>query len=1067
MGQLEDILAIPGNRSVHKRLQKLLIDGSAIAFIGAGASFPLYPLWTELLGDLADQAIAEGVASDADKAYWLRMKNPLQAVSQIRKKLSDQRYHPFLYENFKDRVGPGGLAFTPAQAALARSNFNAWITTNYDGGLIEARRVLRPDIRETGFVVWNQNFQIQRWSNGDLFKEPAARPVLFAHGHFADPANIILDRESYQQAYRQTPYRRLFENLWIEQRLVFVGFSFSDVTLSQIAEDVLLQTANAAGAEPRHLAIVGIDQGYTPEMRQEYLETYHADVLLYPVIRNPTGLPDHSALQVLLESVASFPEPAAAPTPVPATPKRAVTVRFVHETTDDEKFTGRIETLARLDRWAADPKVRLIAITAIGGLGKTALAGRWLRQGRHRRGAVFFWSFYRERDTDEFFEALEQFRRETPGNAAIVLDGLEVMQEVPGSVAYGKLLDVKLSDFLHAHCRAHDGNLVLLTSRFPFPDLTPYLGGALRSLPLTELDAADGAVLLESLDVRGRAEDRERISRDLSGHPLALRLFARSMPLDLNGDPTRLWNRIFDPAHLSADDPLEAKMSHLLAFYEKCLPETHRQALGLIALFRAPVGESTLVPLWEELLDNHETGTELSVALKALHREHLLTADPSLDGEWRYACHPILREHFRSGILGRPSFGREAAGTLAGPPNVGQATSLAEAQTLATAVELLLEAGEITAPHDLYRARLCDAFRWLPAPHLGIEVVGGFLRESRRHALQSAVGDVGLAYYLTDAGLFSDLAGEPESALDFYAQANKICRDIDHKLNLGLGLLNIGEAQVSLGLLADAERSQRYALELARAISDDRQIRNSLTRRAYSACLRGDIAAADTQFSESNAVENRIGTESVDLYSQNGIRWAEHLLRIGNRVKSQRLTVHNIKICLENSWRQTVARCEWILGWLDVFAGDYTAAHAPLEKAKATFTAGHMIQDLAKTLVTESACYLKEHQFDAALASCERALDLAAPRNYRLIHADALNLRARIALDRPDPDPNGVRDDAEAALQLAEWCEYAWAQRDACEILSRAYHALGSEQEALKYAKQHEDWSRRLTLPAG
>lgn len=315
--------------------------------------------------------------------------------------------------------------------------------------------------------------------------------------------------------------------------------------------------------------------------------------------------------------------------------------------------------------------MRLIAITAIGGLGKTALVGRWLRQGRHRRDAAFFWSFYRERDVAKLLEALDQFRREVPGSAAIVLDGLEVMQEMPGSVTYGKLLDIKLSDFLHSHCRAHDGNLVLLTSRFPFPDLTTYLGGALRSLPLTELDAADGAVLLEILGVGGRAEDRERISRDLFGHPLALRLFARSMPPDLNGDPTRLWSRIFDPAHLSADDPLELRMQHLLAFYEKCLPENHRQALGLIALFRAPVGEPALIPLWEKLLNEPECGRELSPALKTLHHEHLLTADPGPDGEWSYACHPILRDHFRSGILGRAGFGREAAGILAGRPDGG------------------------------------------------------------------------------------------------------------------------------------------------------------------------------------------------------------------------------------------------------------------------------------------------------------------------------------------------------------------------------------------------------------
>jgi hypothetical protein len=66
--------------------------------------------------------------------------------------------------------------------------------------------------------------------------------------------------------------------------------------------------------------------------------------------------------------------------------------------------------------------------------------------------------------------------------------------------------------------------------------------------------------------------------------------------------------------------------------------------------------------------------------------------------------------------------------------------------------------------------------------------------------------------------------------------------------------------------------------------------------------------------------------------------------------------------------------------------------------------------------------------------------DLAAPRNYRLIHSDALVLRARIALARGDATT--ARNDAEGARQLAEFCEYAWAERDACEVLAQAWRAL-------------------------
>jgi hypothetical protein len=39
---------------------------------------------------------------------------------------------------------------------------------------------------------------------------------------------------------------------------------------------------------------------------------------------------------------------------------RPTSVQFVHESTDDEKFTGRVDVLKRLDDWAADAGVRLV-----------------------------------------------------------------------------------------------------------------------------------------------------------------------------------------------------------------------------------------------------------------------------------------------------------------------------------------------------------------------------------------------------------------------------------------------------------------------------------------------------------------------------------------------------------------------------------------------------------------------------------------------------------------------------------------------------------------------------------
>jgi len=421
----------------------------------------------------------------------------------------------------------------------------------------------------------------------------------------------------------------------------------------------------------------------------------------------------------------------------------------------------------------------------LGGVGKTALVSRWLRQGAARIAeceGVFFWSFYRERDLIVFFEQMLDFartqlgwkdqrnwerfgwgaepdeerrRKEPPYKLAsylvqsrkllIVLDGLEILQEMPGTVAYGKLLDIHLADLLHNNALSESGSLIILTSRFPFPDLTPYLGSALRSLPLTGLEPEDGDALLAALGLRGQPADRKEISRRLFGHPLALRIFARSMPSPLRSDPTRLWDMIFDDPNIAAHGSLQAKMNRLLTFYETCLPEAHRQALSLVALFRAPVTEAALLPLWEKLLNTSDadTGRSLQRSVNDLARQHLLTSDLTTEGQACYSCHPILRDHFRALVLRETGFARQAADLLAVPSDTRQVLSLQTLQLLATAVEMLLNAGELSAADDIFRSRLEDgyAFTKFPAPHLGLEVVRGFIHDTSADALWHSGSD--------------------------------------------------------------------------------------------------------------------------------------------------------------------------------------------------------------------------------------------------------------------------------------------------------------------------------------
>ena len=324
-----------------------------------------------------------------------------------------------------------------------------------------------------------------------------------------------------------------------------------------------------------------------------------------------------------------------------------------------------------------------------------------------------------------------------------------------------------------------------------------------------------------------------------------------------------------------------------------------------------------------------------------------------------------------------------------------------------------------------------------------MEVARWFVRdEKRQERLKAQLGAKWLSFYLGAVGLFADLAGEPDTALTY----NLSCEAIDR------------QARDRIGRLRDAVRHATDALEVAIRVEADDEIRDRHAFLAFAASLRGELEMPAKAFAEANIIEGRLYGEK--LCSVRGIWWAEYLLRSGQTTCARKLTMHNRELCGRNRWQGSVARCEWMLGWLDVVETHWTSARNHLDHAEATFTRGHMIHELARVHLTRAACHLGERHLEPALAACERALDLAAPRKFRLIHSDALVLRARIAL--VSGDAATARNDAESALQIAEPSEYAWAERDACEVLAQAWGSLVNVTEAARYAHRAAILNHRL-----
>jgi hypothetical protein len=335
---------------------------------------------------------------------------------------------------------------------------------------------------------------------------------------------------------------------------------------------------------------------------------------------------------------------------------------------------GRDQQLAELSATWGNLNVKVVQVVAWGGVGKSALINRWLREmgasygGAHR---VYAWSFYRQDMSGpgasaELFvqEALAWFGDPDPQRGSawargqrlaalvrerrtlLILDGLEPLQRPPGPQE-GKLTDLALIALLR-DLAAHNPGMCVITTRLKVADLSDFEGHGLNTMALTHLDPPAGAKLLRSLDVGGADADLESASAAFDGHALALTLLAGFIADAYDGDIRR---RAEIPAILD-DDAQGGHARRVMASYVKWLgPGAELDLLHLLGLFDRPADENVLLRLCETAkpgFTDHLAGltpTQWKQLLTHLERLQLLKRHERT-GQATLETHPLVREYF-------------------------------------------------------------------------------------------------------------------------------------------------------------------------------------------------------------------------------------------------------------------------------------------------------------------------------------------------------------------------------------------------------------------------------------
>jgi tetratricopeptide (TPR) repeat protein len=1079
-------------------LERYLASGQAVAFLGAGVSAPLYPLWDGLIGLLVEAASARLDEQEAVTLRVLAKQRPEAAVEIVRQQLGDARYLEVLREVLRMRTDPEtGESWTGVQELVCRCAFKAVVTTNYDPGIVNARIRVRPGASATGFTTWQDELSLDRWRTGDVFGEDEL-PVLFAHGQHNRPDSVVLATTEYRRAY-QGKLPHVLGQLMDTGHLVWIGFSFADQRIAAILREIAQTSGTrvSPGAAPRHVAIMPWDpagEGNDPGILARLAEIeYGAQAVLYPAPGD-----DHSALASLLATLTDPRFPAAGDPPSrprlwvtgpdqPATVGQPrIPARWVPAAEPVENFTGRAEELARMDRWAADPQVALIGVTAWGGAGKTALVTHWASEGggiTQRAGlrGVFGWSFYADPSAERWAGGLLEWAQQDLGIGVagasrqaeavlallravpllLVLDGLERVQEGPAGGEFGRLLDGTLREVLAGACQLPHGGLVVLTSRFPFADLEGFDGGSARMLEVPPFTPAEGAALLAAAGGSWLAEDERReLVRAVDGHALATGVLAgvlAARPPSSDLEALR--------ADLAAAARTDARVGEVLGFYSAQLTEADRYMLAAVSLFARPVSaEAVLAVAGHEAFGGRLAEWTPGMARAAVRERlaGLVTWHP--DGT--ISAHPLVRDTFRPLALQAAATAAETS--LTGLPE-GKVTTRTDALRVTEAIELLLDAGQWQPADDLYRVR-CGTppsiWLTLPAARLGQRTTTAFVvTPARRDACATHLTTNDLGHYLNATGLFARNAGDLTTARAYMTLGIHHDRETEDLGSLAVDLLNLSECLDLLGLADPAREAAAEALACAETIGHRDDVSDSHVLLGWLAGQAGDTTAAEDHFTIADQIS--VTEDDEHLYSMAGIQWARWLARTGRPGPAQDLTRRNADACSEQSWNDDVARCDRILGGLALAAGDAATAGTHLAAAVAAFRDGDCLPDLADALTDLAACVQATGDLGTAERHLAEAITIAAPRGLIPAHATALAGRAWLRAAQATATGNSDalaqgRDDADAARRLAVRHQLPWHELDALTA-----HAALDEAEGTSHgwATQAEQLHARLIPP--
>jgi len=676
---------------------------------------------------------------------------------------------------------------------------------------------------------------------------------------------------------------------------------------------------------------------------------------------------------------------------------------------------GRKGYLVRLARALVGGQ-KLVVVTGVGGIGKTALAAATVRRVAWRYPGGVFWvdgrdyletgirveqvlSVFADEFGGDFLKlpvrrqrelALDYLRR-IDGRALVVVDNADVADE-------------GVWRFLRAVPKP---SAALVTTRTA-PEYGAYVVDVAAMTPREGLTFLVGEIGRGKDDpawaTRVRAETRKKlveVADRLDGHALALLQAAAlvgGMGLEYALSQARA-------------NPARGETGRRFDFSYNPLPEGRKEVLHRLAAFAAGFDLQGALNVCTNALgeETFEAMSGWDAELPELVRGSFVERQELVAGYHRFRLHPVMREFVRgkAGAEAMAAHDRRMARYFTALAGWGR-DQLGDPETALGAIgTAAVERGNLLAAQEA----CLGLGMWDEAVRLAYDLNWLFERSGhwadRRRVLERGIraaqegGDENRAAELShNLGVAYQDIGKYGEARARYEQALEVKRQLDDRKGVATELHQLGMVTQAQGDYAEARRLYQESLEIQEAVGDRAGVGISLQDLGKLAQDQGDYAEARRLYQESLEIARALGDRA-------GVASSVHQLGVlaqarGDYAEARRLYEESLEIERALGDRAGVAKTLHQLGVLAQDQGDYSEARRLYEESLEIEQALGARVGVAYSLGQLGTLELVQGNLGRARELYEQVRDISGQMSDRASVARALHQLGRVAQNQGD-----------------------------------------------------------------